>query len=151
MTKIWGPHIWNFLHCFCEKIKEEFFISNKESVFIFLNNILFNLPCPICSHDSRLQFGKVNINIIKTKNDLKNLLFYYHNYVNNKLRKKKKNINCLNVYKKYNIHKCYKNFQLVFFKKYSFRLNVYSKMLNNKNKEQNDVKIWWYKNKKNFS
>lgn len=151
MTKIWGPHIWNFIHCFCEKINEDFFIKNKISVFIFLKNILFNLPCPICSSDSRIQFQKININIIKTKNDLKKLLFYYHNYVNNKLKKRVVNINCLNAYKGYNIHKCYKNFELVFLKKYSFKLNIYSSMLVNKKYEQMKVKLWWYKYYKNFN
>lgn len=151
MTKIWGPHIWNFLHCFCEKINETFFINNKNMIFVFLNNILFNLPCPICSNDSRMQFGKVNINIIKTKEDLKNLLFYYHNYVNKKLKKKEKGINILNVYKNYNIHKCYNNFRLVYFKKYTFKLNIYSKMLINKDKEQYYVKKWWHNYRKTFS
>ena len=151
MTKTWGPHIWNFLHCFCEKINEAFFINNKNMIFVFLNNILFNLPCPICSNDSRIQFGKVNINIIKTKEDLKNLIFYYHNYVNKKLKKNVKGINILNVYKNYNIHKCYNNFRLVYFKKYNFKLNIYSRMLINKDKEQNYVKNWWYKYRKNFN
>lgn len=151
MTKIWGPHIWNFLHCFCEKIDEQFFINNKKSVFVFIKNILFNLPCPICSSDSRIQFQKVNIDIIKTKEELKNLLFYYHNYVNKKLKKKEKSKNVLNVYRGYNIQKCYKNFQLVYFKKYTFKLNIYSTMLKNKNNEQNSVKQWWYKNRRNFN
>ena len=150
MTKLWGPNIWNFLHCFCEKIDNNFFINNKMSVFMFLNNILFNLPCPICSADSRAQFSKVNYNSITNKENLKKLLFYYHNYVNKKLRKKQKPISYLNVYKKYNIDKCYHNFKIVFFKKYSFKLNIYSKMLFNKNNEQNNVRLWWYRNRNNF-
>jgi len=151
MTKVWGPHIWNFLHCFCEKINENFFINNKHSVFSFIKNILYNLPCPICSNDSRIQFSKVNIGIIKTKKDLKNLMFYYHNYVNNKLGKGNRSIEILNVYKNYNIHKCYNNFKLVFYKKYSFKLSIYSTMFRNKDKNHNSVRQWWYVNRYNFN
>lgn len=151
MTKIWGPHIWKFLHCFCEKINNIFFINNKTSVFVFLRNILFNLPCPICSNDTRIQFKKVNIDIIKNKEDLKNLLFYYHNNVNKKLKKRVKKRIYLKTYESYNIDKCYNNFRIVFFKKYKFKLNVYSSMLLNKNNINNDIKIWWRKNRVNFT
>ena len=82
MKKVWGPNIWLFLHCFCDKINNDFFMKNRNEVFNFIKNIMFNLPCPICSSYTRLKFKKVNFSRIKTKEDLKLLMFYYHNDVN---------------------------------------------------------------------
>jgi len=148
MTKIWGPHIWNFIHCFCEKISNNFFIKNRNSIFVFLESIVFNLPCPICSVDSRRMFKKINYNNIKKKKDLKELYFYYHNYVNKKLKKKRVDISILNIYIKYNLNKCFVNFYKVFLQTYKKRLNIYSYTLSlERNIAKKNVIKWWNKNK----
>lgn len=149
MTKVWGPHIWTFLHCFCEKLSYNYFNLNRTEIINFVKTIMFNLPCPMCSNDTRIQFNKVNIEKMKTKEELKMLIFYYHNYVNKKLRKREVDIKILEQYKKYNIYKCYKNFLKVFIKKYNFKLSVYSySILGSRNKAGVDVVKWWNMNNK---
>tara|TARA_A100001011_G_C13630710_1_gene563826 strand:- start:32 stop:490 length:459 start_codon:yes stop_codon:yes gene_type:complete len=149
MKKVWGPNIWLFLHCFCDKINNDYFIKNRTEVFNFIKNIMFNLPCPICSSYTRLKFKKVNFSRIKTKEDLKLLMFYYHNDVNKKLKKNQKSVDILNTYKKYSIYKCYKNFLKHFNKKYKTRLTVYSQTyyINNNTEKLNVIK-WWNNNYK---
>ena len=70
MIKEWGPHIWDFLHTFCERIDEKQLIMNKNSIYEFLMRILCNLPCPECSFHARQYFLKFNFNNLKNKNQL---------------------------------------------------------------------------------
>ena len=63
MTKIWGPHIWNFIHCFCEKINEDFFIPRCDKsnfgqycMYSYCYSyekkwFHYNIPKPNKSHD----------------------------------------------------------------------------------------------------
>ena len=149
MTKVWGPHIWIFLHCFCEKLNENYFNLNKIQIMTFIKTIIFNLPCPMCSNDTKKKFKNVNDKNIKTKEELKMLIFYYHNYVNKKLRKREADIKILEQYKKYNVYNCYKNFIKVFIKKYSFKLNIHSYLLlSSRNRAGANVIKWWNTNYK---
>ena len=149
MTKVWGPHVWTFLHCFCEKLNNNFFNLNKMEIIIFIKTIMFNLPCPLCSNDTIIKFKMVNYKKIKTKDELKMLIFYYHNNVNKKLKKKKANIEILEKYKNYNIYKCYKKFLNVYAKRYKFKLNVYSHtFLGKRNIATRNIIKWWNINHK---
>jgi hypothetical protein len=80
----WGPSIWFFFHTLAEKVKEEEFLSIRGDI---INNILLickNLPCPNCASHATDYMSKINFNVIRTKDDLKTLLFTFHNSVNQK-------------------------------------------------------------------
>ena len=78
----WGRPIWTFFHVTAEKIKPEFFgivIREYLNYIVLICNIL---PCPICSQHASEYMRSININNIKTKDDLINLFLNFHNVVN---------------------------------------------------------------------
>jgi hypothetical protein len=78
----WGRPIWTFFHVTAEKIKPEFFgivIREYLNYIVLICNIL---PCPICSQHASEYLRSINLNNIKTKDDLINLFFNFHNVVN---------------------------------------------------------------------
>lgn len=78
----WGPPTWIFLHTLAEKIKEDQFSRIGIPLISIIMKICFNLPCPECAQHAREFWNKVKIPNIKTKQDLINLLFVFHNTVN---------------------------------------------------------------------
>ena len=79
---IWGPAIWFLLHTLAEKVKEESFSSIRIELLNNIYSICVNLPCPMCSTHAKEFMDKINFNTIRTKEDLKNMLFQFHNNVN---------------------------------------------------------------------
>ena len=78
----WGRPIWTFFHVTAEKIKPDFFgivIREYLNYIVLICNIL---PCPICSQHASEYLRSINLNNIKTKDDLINLFFNFHNVVN---------------------------------------------------------------------
>jgi hypothetical protein len=65
-----------------EKVKEESFTSIRIELLNNVYSICVNLPCPMCSTHAKEYMDKVNFNTIRTKEDLKNMLFQFHNTVN---------------------------------------------------------------------
>ena len=78
----WGPSIWFFFHTLAEKIKEDKFEQYKYQLVGVIKNICRALPCPDCSQHATSFWRKVNEHGIRDKNDLRNLLFIFHNKVN---------------------------------------------------------------------
>ena len=78
----WGPSTWIFMHTLAAKIKETSFPLIGPNVIHILIQICNNLPCPECSQHAREFWSKVKTVNIKTKTDLINLLFVFHNMVN---------------------------------------------------------------------
>lgn len=80
----WGEPTWFFFHTIAEKVKEEKFDSIRKELLNLVYSICANLPCPDCaSHASEYMRG-INFNAIKTKQNLKDLFFNFHNVVNEK-------------------------------------------------------------------
>jgi hypothetical protein len=79
---LWGPAIWFLLHTLAEKVKPELFSSIRVELLNIIYSICVNLPCPLCSDHAKEYLDKVNFNAIQSKNDLKILLFHFHNDVN---------------------------------------------------------------------
>jgi hypothetical protein len=79
---VWGPPIWFLFHTMAEKIKEESFQSLRFDILNKIYLIANNLPCPICSTHAKEYLDRINFNAIQSKNDLKNMLFHFHNEVN---------------------------------------------------------------------
>jgi hypothetical protein len=78
----WGEPTWFLFHTLAQKVKEETFSAIKDELF---NNIILicgNLPCPACANHALEYIKKIQPASIRTKQDLKNLLFVFHNEVN---------------------------------------------------------------------
>ena len=78
----WGEPVWFFLHTMAHKIKDESFSTLRGDILKHIYTICTNLPCPDCSGHAKNYLGGINFNNIKTKTDLKNMLFEFHNSVN---------------------------------------------------------------------
>jgi len=79
---IWGPAIWFLFHTLAEKIRDELFSSIKVELLNNIYAISVNLPCPMCSDHAKEYLNKINFNAIQSKDDLKQMLFDFHNDVN---------------------------------------------------------------------
>jgi hypothetical protein len=78
----WGSATWFLFHTLAEKLKEDAppnVLSNLFKIIILICN---NLPCPTCTKHATDYMKKINPNSIRTKSDLKALLFIFHNEVN---------------------------------------------------------------------
>ena len=78
----WGPPTWFLLHTLTEKVKDEHFFRIKNELIRIIYTICTNLPCPDCANHAKLYLDSVNFNLIQTRYDLKNMLFVFHNSVN---------------------------------------------------------------------
>ena len=86
---VWGEPTWFLLHSLAEKIKPEHFANNttRQDVLNVIYTICTNLPCPECSeHAKKYLTQTVGYTAIRTKDELKNMLFAFHNYVNQRKR-----------------------------------------------------------------
>lgn len=80
----WGAPTWYLFHTLAEKVKEESFSQIRKELLDIIFTICINLPCPDCAnHATRFMQG-VNFDTILTKDDLKDLLFRFHNSVNSR-------------------------------------------------------------------
>ena len=82
---IWGNNTWIFFHAIAEKIKPEYFDQEISNLLSIIMTICSNLPCPECSNDAVNRLKKCNFNNIKSKEDFKRFIFFFHNSINNKL------------------------------------------------------------------
>ena len=78
----WGEPVWFILHTLSYKIKNESFMLLRADLLKHIYTICTNLPCPDCSSHAKTYLGGINFNNIRTKSDLINMLFEFHNSVN---------------------------------------------------------------------
>ena len=82
---LWGPPCWSMMHVLATRIKKEEFENKKESLWLLINEICNNLPCPECRHHAvSLMRQTKKANILKSKENLEIFLFDFHNLVNKK-------------------------------------------------------------------
>ena len=98
--EVWGPPIWNLFHTLIEKVNENAYPYISRQLFNIIVRICKFLPCPECSNDATLFLAKLKIENLKTKHDLKNTFYLFHNYVNAKKRKPLFNYANINIYKR---------------------------------------------------
>lgn len=79
---LWGEPTWFLFHTLAEKIKESYFHEMKFELFSFIRRICNNLPCPDCAKHATQYMKTVNFDAITTKEQLKLMLFNFHNEVN---------------------------------------------------------------------
>ena len=108
--EVWGPAIWSLFHTLTEKINEN--TSKKIFLQLFYNivRICNFLPCPDCSAHASKFLSTIKPNDIKTKTDLKNLMYLFHNKVNYRKRKQLFNYANINIYQKNNVINVINNF-----------------------------------------
>lgn len=80
----WGPPTWYLFHTLAEKVNENNFAYIRNDLVNNIISICKNLPCPKCASHASEYMSKININSIRTKHDLKNMLFVFHNEVNSR-------------------------------------------------------------------
>lgn len=122
--KVWGPIVWNMLHCLTIKIKDTHFMEQKDNLTYIILNICANLPCPTCSAHAISILRRVDFDKVTNKQDLVNLVFNLHNNVNKRTKKKMADKQVLDKYRKMN----FKEVLLRFFELY-FEGSKSSKMM----------------------
>lgn len=86
--KIWGPHLWFFLHSITfsyAEDKENPTRQEKKHMYNFLNSLKYTLPC-ICKNNYREHFNKNPPNL-KSRRKLFEWMVDLHNTVNEESNK----------------------------------------------------------------
>lgn len=78
----WGWPTWKFFHVIAHKIKPEHFKQVRKELLDTIYSICVTLPCPVCAQHAAQYMNAMNFNNIQTKEDLKDMLFSFHNSVN---------------------------------------------------------------------
>jgi hypothetical protein len=81
-TMKWGEPTWFLFHTLSYKIKDEYFVIIREELLNIIYTICYNLPCPDCANHASDYLKSINFNSIQTKEQLKKMLFIFHNVVN---------------------------------------------------------------------
>jgi len=98
------------MHTLASKIKETSFPVIGPSLILVLIQICNNLPCPECAQHAKQFWSKVKTANIKTKDDLINLLFVFHNMVNKRKQLQPFKYENLQYYKTRNVVQTYNIF-----------------------------------------
>ena len=80
----WGEPTWFLFHTLAEKVKNESFTYIRQQLLQIIYTICLNLPCPDCALHATTYLNGINFNAIQTKEQLKDMLFTFHNVVNAK-------------------------------------------------------------------
>jgi hypothetical protein len=120
--EVWGPPIWTLFHVLAEKINESMYSKYASQILNVMKMICSALPCPECTHDATIFLLKIKIQNLRTKEELKNMVYLFHNYVNAKKRKPLYNHINLDIYKKYNIIYVFNKFISVYNTKGNMKL-----------------------------
>jgi len=80
----WGEPTWFLLHTLAEKVKSDSFSLIRNELLYNIYTICTNLPCPVCSEHAKQYLNSINFNTILSKQDLKIILFNFHNQLNAK-------------------------------------------------------------------
>ena len=79
---IWGEPTWFFLHTIAEKVKPQSFAIVRVDLLKHIYNVCTNLPCPYCAKHAKMHLDSINFNRISSKDELKMMLYTFHNIVN---------------------------------------------------------------------
>ena len=120
--EVWGPATWTLFHVLAEKVNEFVYPRIVGQLFDVIKRICSALPCPECSQDATIFLSKVRLHELRSKNDFKNMIYMFHNYVNSKKRKPLYNYANLEIYKRYNIVSVFNRFISVYHTKGNMKL-----------------------------
>lgn len=80
----WGEPTWALFHVLAEKVKDEDFPAIRAELLEVIYAICSNLPCPDCANHASMYLNDIRYKNIQTKEQLKNMLWSFHNTVNKK-------------------------------------------------------------------
>jgi len=83
--KIWGNITWRLFHTMTLCINDGNYEEIQDAIQC-IEKICRHLPCPLCSNDAVSILKKINLKQIKTKEELKRFIHFFHNKVNIKLK-----------------------------------------------------------------
>jgi hypothetical protein len=80
----WGEPTWFLFHTLAEKVREESFSQIRVELLNTIYSICANLPCPDCAEHASAYMNGINYKAIQTKQQLKQMLYSFHNTINAK-------------------------------------------------------------------
>ena len=80
----WGEPTWILFHTLAEKVNENTFSQIRVELLNTIYSICANLPCPDCAEHATAYLNGINFKTIQTKEQLKYMLYTFHNTVNAK-------------------------------------------------------------------
>jgi len=98
------------MHTLASKIKETSFPLIGPNLIMILVKICNNLPCPECAQHAKMFWANVKTANIKTKTDLINLIFVFHNMVNKRKQLPMFKYDNIGYYNSKNVINTYNNF-----------------------------------------
>jgi len=110
LQEIWGAPTWRILHTLVENINNNEFELLKYEVFSIIKNLCILLPCIASITTSKLYFQKVKLFTFTNVNDLKNMLFMFHNFTNARTRKPLFKYSDISIYQNIDIILAYNDF-----------------------------------------
>jgi hypothetical protein len=78
----WGEPIWTMFHAMAQKVNQAEFSRLRTEIIDFIRTVCHNLPCPECTAHATEYISKINWNAVLAKDDLINVLYVFHNVVN---------------------------------------------------------------------
>lgn len=87
MSSIWGTPTWVLFHTLADHISDQSFKIVGPELINILERICRLLPCPECTEHASAFWNHTNKASIKTPQDLRNVLFVFHNSVNKRKHK----------------------------------------------------------------
>ena len=102
--KEWGNITWILFHSLCEKIKDECFEEERGNLIHQITSIALNVPCPTCSSHAKGHISNIKFDRIKTKQDLIQCIWTFHNVVNKHTKKPTENYDIVNKYQNANLN-----------------------------------------------
>lgn len=114
-----GEHpLWYLFHSIAAKINPIFHKENPTVLWDFIKKTCSVLPCPYCRYHAINYVNKISICQVNTKEKIINVLFVFHNSVNQRNNEKKFQEKELEKYNNANINQIFKLFKQRFFKSY---------------------------------
>jgi len=79
---VWGAPTWTMLHVMATQVNSELFSGFREDLLNVIFTICTSLPCPSCAQHAKQYLTTMGFNNIRTKAQLEEFLFVFHNTVN---------------------------------------------------------------------
>ena len=138
----WAPITWIFFHSFSHKVNEEYYEKNSKLCNYIIKYVCQHLPCPTCYRHANQYLSKYNIDQCKTKQQLIDYLWIFHNRTNIRLNKPIFTKEDLEKYNRCNFDRVC----LVFFQKFSQKYYYGAAMDSwlRKNVTGNLKRYFWY-------
>ena len=119
MAKQWGQPTWIFFHTFIEQIDDDFYSLKYNEILKIIKDICSVLPCPYCQEHAVQYMRKIRPQNVKTREQMRIMLYNFHNRVNIRLNKPLFSQHELTKYKKIDFIRVVRWFEAVMSKNYT--------------------------------